>query len=312
MSTGDGRNSAGPAVSPDEWTSQVATTEEVVDPAAVRAVAALFDDGLATPAPGDPLPPMWHWAALSDWTASGRIAADGHPVRGGFLPPIDLPRRMFAGGEVVLHAPLTVGETIRRESVVDSVVEKKGRTGTLVVVTVSTRIFGAAGRLAVAERQNLIYRAAGASSSRPAVQPAAELLPIGPPLHRVDDWTWEFATDPTLLMRFSAATSNAHRIHYDWPYATHVEGYPGLVVHGPLMTMALAETLRLQGISGRIATLRHRNLKPLFCAEPAMLRRTHAEGDLLTVGLFGRGESDPCVSLEVELAPASTERSRSL
>lgn len=309
------RGGVGRTSEPDsskQWVARVVTTEEVVDVAPVRALSALFDDGLAVPLHGDPLPPLWHWAGLSRWTSSKELAGDGHSVRGTFLPPIDLPRRMFAGGEVEFHAPLTVGGTVRRESVVDSVIEKTGSTGKLVVVTVLTNLYSQNDVLAITERQNLIYRGAGQPSiTRTASTAAASVEPSGRPLKRIDDWIWEFATDPTLLMRFSAATSNAHRIHYDWPYATLVEGYPGLVVHGPLVTLALAETLRLQGLSDRVRMLRHRNSKPLFCAESARLCRIDNDSDLIHLGLFGHGEPDPRASLEVEFSTTAVEGNRS-
>jgi 3-methylfumaryl-CoA hydratase len=270
-------------------------TEELVDPAPVAALAALFDNGLPAPRPGDELPPLWHWVALPRWPASSELGPDGHPVRGGFLPAVDLPRRMFAGGEVVCHRPLHVGETVTRESTVESVTEKEGRSGKLVIVVVRTRFSGPDG-LCVEERQDLIYR----ERATPVEAGPAEFDPVGAPFRRVDKGVWDFATDPTLLMRFSAATANPHRIHYDWPYTTGVEGYPGLVVHGPLMTLALAEVLRLDSPSVRVTRLAHRNQAPLFCGEPA---RLHARpGDLELTGPDGK----PRTSLAVELHEEGT------
>ncbi|MBN6054079.1 hypothetical protein JYK22_19210, partial [Nonomuraea sp. RK-328] len=111
------------------WEPHTVTTTETVDPGPVAALSALFDDGTPPVGPGDALPPLWHWLALARWPRSATLGADGHPARGTFLPPVELPRRMFAGGEVVLHAPLTVGSTVRRESSVESVAEKPGRSG---------------------------------------------------------------------------------------------------------------------------------------------------------------------------------------
>ncbi|GAA3211806.1 FAS1-like dehydratase domain-containing protein [Nonomuraea helvata] len=265
------------------WAPHTVVTTETLDPHPVAALSALFDDGIPAAGPGDALPPLWHWLALARWPVSSALGADGHPARGSFLPPVELPRRMFAGGEVVFHAPLTVGSTVRRESSVESVTEKSGRSGKLVVVVVATRLYDESGRPAIEERQDLVYRDSGAVA--PAAEPA-DLDPAGAPLTRAGEWAWDLATDPTLLMRFSAATSNPHRIHYDWPYATRVEGYPGLVVHGPLMTLALAEVLRLEGHAGRIRRMRHRNRRPLFCGRPARLRRVEDAGPL-TLGVFG-------------------------
>ncbi|WP_067810357.1 FAS1-like dehydratase domain-containing protein [Nocardia beijingensis] len=270
------------------WQPHLETTAELLDPAPVAALAALFDDGLPAPAPGEQLPPLWHWVALPRWAASGVLGPDGHPRRGSFLPPVALPRRMFAGGEVRFHAPLTVGETVRREAEVVSVTEKNGRSGALVVVDVAIRLFTAAGELAVEEQQNLIYREAAPRPDKPAALPDSP--EPGTPLTRISGTEWALRTDPSLLTRFSAATANAHRIHYDWPYATGVEGYPGLVVHGPLQALALAEVHRLMA-GEQVRELRHRGRAPLFCGEPARLLATTAP-DGVALELFGsRAES---------------------
>ncbi|TCJ97618.1 MaoC family dehydratase N-terminal domain-containing protein [Nocardia alba] len=263
------------------WQAHTVVTEEYVDPAPVAALSAVLDSGAPPLGVGDPLPPLWHWAALARWPVSSSIGADGHPARGTFLPPVDLPRRMFAGGDVVLHEAVAIGSTVRREARVVAVTPKNGRTGPLVVVDVEIRLYTAADTLAVVERQNLIYREAAQRGADVATPPAPEAA--GTPLRRVAEWDWELRTDPTVLMRFSAATANSHRIHYDWPYATGVEGYPGLVVHGPLMTLAMAETLRRERPESMPTRLRHRNLAPLFCAEPARIQRRDTTGIELAV-----------------------------
>jgi 3-methylfumaryl-CoA hydratase len=257
------------------WEPRTVTDEASVEPGPVAALQSLLDDGLPSLGTGDPLPPLWHWVALPRWSPSSLLGDDGHPRRGSFLPPVELPRRMFAGGRVRILAPLEIGSAVRRESVVTEVVEKQGRSGRLVVVDVATRLYDEDGGLAVDESQTIIYRAAdparpAGDAPRPA--DAARMTPVGRPLVRGRSWEWSLSTDPTLLMRFSAATANAHRIHYDWPYATEVESYPGLVVHGPLLTLALAEVARLEGVTG-ITRLAHRNLAPLFCGTTADLTR---------------------------------------
>lgn len=161
----------------------------------------------------------------------------------------------------------------------ESVTEKSGRSGRLVVVVVRTRLTGQDGNPGLEERQDLVYREAVAPTGPAAAEEAVAARAAGSPLRRAGAWEWHFDTDPTLLMRFSAATANAHRIHYDWPYATRVEGYPGLVVHGPLMTLALAETLRLEGRPERVTRIAHRNNRPLFCGQRArLLGRRTADG----------------------------------
>jgi 3-methylfumaryl-CoA hydratase len=286
-------------VTESAWQPHPEISTELLDPAPVAALAALLDDGLPAPGPGDPLPPLWHWVALPRWAASGGLGADGHPRRGSFLPPVALPRRMFAGGEIRFHAPLLVGSTVRRVAEVVSVQEKNGRSGALVVVDVRIRLFGETNELAIEETQNLIYREAAPVSDRPAELPSAEAAVPGKPLHRAADNAWELRTDPSLLARFSAATANAHRIHYDWPYATGVEGYPGLVVHGPLQAIALAEIHRLMG-GAPVRELRHRGRAPLFCGQPARLLATEVP-DGTTLELFGPGGESAGPNATVDL-----------
>lgn len=282
-----------------DWQPHLETSTELLDPAPVAGLAALLDDGLPTPCPGDPLPPLWHWVALPRWAASGVLGPDGHPRRGSFLPPVELPRRMFAGGEIRFHAPLVVGSTVRREAEVVSVTEKNGRSGALVVVDVQIRLFSDTGELAIEESQNLIYREAAPQPDRSAVLPQADDTVPGPPLHRSADNAWDLRTDPSLLARFSAATANAHRIHYDWPYATGVEGYPGLVVHGPFQAIALAEVHRLMGGSP-VRELRHRGRAPLFCGQPARLLATEVP-DGVALELFGPGGESAGPNATVDL-----------
>ncbi|GAA3025194.1 mesaconyl-C(4)-CoA hydratase [Gordonia defluvii] len=283
------------------WEPHTVVSTELLDPGPVAALAALFDDGLPAPRVGDPLPPLWHWVALPRWSPSAQVDVDGHPFRGSFLPPVDLPRRMFAGGSATFEGQLRVGDEIRRESVVESVTEKDGRSGPLVIVVTSTVLYGSDGTPAVAEKQHLVFRPAAArvrAESRSPIDPAA-MAPAGTPLVDAGAGHWEFHTDPALLMRFSAATANAHRIHYDWPYATGVEGYPGLVVHGPLMTLALLETHRLAG-AGRIAALTHRIRTPLFCGQSGRLVSTPTAGGT-TVELMGPGGAEAGAHATVEL-----------
>ena len=274
------------------WEPHTVVTEEYLDPGPVAALTALLGSGAPPVGAGDPLPPLWHWVALPRWPASALIGPDGHPRRGTFLPPVDLPRRMFAGGEVRFGGPLIVGSTVQRESRVVSVTPKTGRSGRLVVVVVESTLRATDGAVALVERQDLIYREAGAPAPTAVPAPAE---PVGVPLIRHDAGDWELRTDPTVLMRFSAVTANPHRIHYDWPYATAVEGYPGLVVHGPLSALALAETVRLDH-PGTPGYLRHRNLAPVFCGDPVRLRRRDEPGAELAVAVESTGPAQTLVT----------------
>jgi 3-methylfumaryl-CoA hydratase len=239
-----------------------------VEPAPVKALAALFDDGLPAPGRGDVLPPLWHWVAVASWSGASSTGHDGHQMTGGFLPDLGKPRRMFAGGRVSIYVPLVVGEEVRREDRVVSVASKSGRRGDFMLVQIETELYDRQGRLAVRERQDLVYRDSVPPRAQPG-PPEVSPEPVAAALLQRERGGWSFHTDPTKLMRFSGATSNGHRIHYDLPYATQVEGYPGLVVHGPLMTLALAEVVRLEGGLPRITSLSHRAVRPLFCGESA-------------------------------------------
>lgn len=285
------------------WEPTTSVSTEVVAPAPVQALAALLDAGHQVGV-GEPLPPLWHWVALPRWAASSVIGPDGHPRTGSFLPPVGLPRRMFAGGEVSWLRSPRIGEQVRTESQVVSVTDKTGRSGPLVLVVVESQVFGADGELCLTERQDIFYREAGARTG-PTPEPPADQVPSGPPLRRTAPTDgdqhgdgWDVVTDPTVLMRFSAATANAHRIHYDWPYATGVEGYPGLVVHGPLMTLLLAETLGQVGATDGPVRLQHRNRAPLFCAQPALI--THAAASTGTTASLAGPDGALCTSLDAQ------------
>ncbi|MEV4643346.1 MaoC family dehydratase N-terminal domain-containing protein [Saccharopolyspora sp. NPDC049357] len=284
------------------WTAHETTAVETLDPSPVAALGVLLNSDAPVPGTGDVLPPLWHWVALPRWPSSSTIGADGHPLRGDFLPPVDLPRRMFAGGEVTLHGDLRVGTQVIREARVDSVEEKAGKSGPLVIVRVGIRLRDPGGELLLEERQNLVYREAApapAPGDLPDPTAPANAEPVGAPLVP-EDGGWRFRTDPTLLMRFSAATANPHRIHYDWPYTTRVEGYPGLVVHGPLSTLVLAECLRLEHPDRSVRHLAHRNSAPLFCGENAHANVALAADDRAEVRLR-KGDST-LVVLSADLA----------
>lgn len=285
------------------WQPHTVTSRAVVEHGPVLALAALLDSSLPVPGVGDALPALWHWVALPQWAPSSAFDLDGHPIRGTFLPPVDLPRRMFAGGEVTVRGRLTVGEEVRRESRVVSVEDKLGRDGRLVFVGVHTLFAGTDGEVRIEERQDIVFREASEPSVDPrAPESAAALTPVGRPLRRTGVGRWDLATDPTLLMRFSAATANAHRIHYDWPYATLVEGYPGLVVHGTLMTLLLAETLRETDALPERIRLQHRNRAPLFCGDPATVLQ-RVEGDGVTATLERDHADHPIVCTSLTAYP---------
>lgn len=203
------------------------------------------DDGAAAPA-------MIHLCLTQPAVPTAVLGPDGHPQRGGFLPPVPLPRRMWAGGAMRFHAPIRVGERVTRHSTIRDVTVKQGRTGTLCFVTVDHRI-DSGGRLAVEERQDIVYRGLDAPGGPQKSPPPA---PLG--AHRL------VVTPSTpLLFRYSALTFNGHRIHYDAPYVQTQEGYPGLIVHGPMQATQLVQfAAHLRGTPP--ATFRFRSLSTLF------------------------------------------------
>ncbi len=211
-----------------DWVGRSQTHEDEVSPRLVQGLAATL--GVEAP---PVLPPLWHWMLFQDWVPPDRVGPDGHPARGGFLPPVhDLPRRMWAGGRVEFGAALHVGDRVRRTSTIEAVRETSGGAGRLVFVTVRHRVEGPGG-LAVDEAQDIVYRDASGAAVR-----AAEAAAPAP-----EGVARSVVPDPVMLFRYSALTGNGHRIHYDLDYVRGVEGYPGLVVHGPLQATLMAGLL---------------------------------------------------------------------
>lgn len=237
----------------------VAERTEVLLPEPAQALGALLD----VPVPDldrDGLPLLWHWLYLLDRPAQADLGPDGHPVRGTVSPP-PAPgrRRMWAGGRVTTQGPLRCGEHATRRSEVLSVREKQGRSGLLTFVVVRHRIVQK-GQLVVDEEQDIVYRA-------PASLSTPDEGPVVPPA----DGEWSIEVTPTLLFRFSALTYNAHRIHYDRDYARDVEGYPGLLTHGPLQALAMAEAARAAGVTGD-QHFEYRLVAPLFDHQGLIVR----------------------------------------
>ncbi|MET7480031.1 hypothetical protein ABZT17_37530 [Streptomyces sp. NPDC005648] len=247
------------------WRPEDVRTTDVLDPAPTAALSAVLDLPEPAAADGDPLPPLWHWLHFLSWPRQTALGPDGHPRDGRFLPPLPQRRRMFAGGRLEVTAPLLLGRPAQQHSRVSQVRPKRGRSGDLLFVTVRSE-YRQDGRLCLTEEQDLVYRSGGE-----APVPAAPTLdPEAPPLAGAAPWQQEWRTDSTLLFRFSALTANAHRIHYDSPYATGVEGYPGLVVHGPLLVLALLELVCRPSPSRAprpVRSVSYRLLKPVFCGE---------------------------------------------
>ncbi len=248
------------------WVGRSETMDDTVSPGQLVGLAALLDH--EAPPAGAAAPLLAHWLHFLPRVPQSRLDTDGHPKRGGLLPPIPLPRRMWAGGRLDFHAPLLPGAAIQRTSTIASVRHKAGASGELVFVTIRHDV-SSDGQLAIVEEQDIVYReAAGATAPAPAA-PAPQPHP---------DIVRPMQADTVQLFRYSALTFNAHRIHYDRDYARDVEGYAGLVVHGPyLATLLLAEFQRAAP-GKRIASFRFRAMAPLLDSERFELCLAWTEG----------------------------------
>ena len=259
-----------------QWIGRTETHHDQVAPTPVAALAATLDRDDLRPQSGDPLPPLWHWLYFLPLHRASELGPDGHGKRGGFLPPVPLPRRMWAGGRLEFHHPLRVGDEITRTSRILDVKHKQGRTGSLVFVLVRHEVSNAAG-LAITEEHDIVYRD-HPSTGDPA--PAAQPAP--------GNAAWErmITPDDALLFRYSALTFNGHRIHYDRRYVTEVEGYPGLVVHGPLIATLLLDLLRRSQPEARVGNFTFRAVSPVFDTTPFVVCGVPMENG--TVRLWAR------------------------
>lgn len=240
------------------WIGKTESTDDLIDARRVAQAAGTL--GIApAPTTGQPLPLPWHWLFFTPIAHADRTGPDGHPARGGFLPPVPLPRRMWAGSDVTCHQPLRVGAPVRRTSTIASVDAKSGRSGELVFVTVEHRFTGEDGSELMEERQHIVYREADSGTAAKTGRAADGELP-----DMQAQWESTLITDPVLLFRYSALTFNAHRIHYDRDYARQEEGYPGLVVQGPLLATLLLK-LAYEALGGFQAhSFAFRARQPIF------------------------------------------------
>jgi 3-methylfumaryl-CoA hydratase len=252
----------------------VGRSEEATDRIAlerVRALQATLERPHEPLCEGDPLPPLWHW--LFFWAIAPRsgLGRDGHPALGGFLPPLGPARRMWAGSRVRFHQPLVIDEPIVRRSTIADIRLKSGRSGNLAFVTVRHEISGAKG-LALTDEHDIVYRE---DTGAPAAERPAEPAPADPAFSEFQ------LADPVLLFRYSALTFNGHRIHYDRRYATEVEGYRGLVVHGPLLATLLVDLAVRSWPDRPIATFEFRGVRPVIDGEPFTVNGRFRDGATL-------------------------------
>ena len=242
------------------WVGKTETLADQVTAVPVRALSATLDLPLADAASGMALPPLWHWLYFLPLYRQSELGRDGHARLGGFLPPVPLPRRMWAGGRLrwLPENPVAVGDAVRRVSRIESVTHKAGRSGDLLFVLVRHEIHNAKG-LAITEEHDIVYRAAARPDDPAPVPVAAD---------QGAAWQREITPDDVLLFRYSALTFNGHRIHYDRRYVTEVEGYPGLVVHGPLLATLLADLVRRHAPQAFMRSFDFKAVRPTFDLHP--------------------------------------------
>ena len=242
------------------WIGKTDTSTDVATATPCAALSAMLDRPSQRPGDGTPLPPLWHWLYFLPLHRQSEIGPDGHGRRGSFMPPVALPRRMWAGSQFQFHRPLRIGEALMRRSVIESITEKSGRSGALVFVRVRHEVFAQGGaNAALTEWHDIVYReAAKPGDAAPAPLAAPGACP----------WSRTLTPDAVLLFRYSALTFNGHRIHYDRSYATQTEGYPGLVVHGPLIATLLMDLLRRHLPDADVAGFEFKALRPLFDGRP--------------------------------------------
>ena len=259
------------------WIGRTEARRDVFGTTPPAALAATLDQPPREWPAGTPLPPLWHWLYFLPLHRASELGPDGHARLGGFLPPVPLPRRMWAGSRFEFLAPLAVGDAAERISTIENLALKQGRSGPLVFVTVRHEVFAnGAAAPALREWHDIVYRAAR--------QPGdAEPPPQSAPADA--QWSRELVPDDVLLFRYSALTFNGHRIHYDRRYVTDTEGYPGLVVHGPLIATLLLDLLGREMPQARLAAFSFKALRPTFDGRP-MRVSGRREGD--TVRLWAQ------------------------
>lgn len=242
------------------WIGRSETAQDQIGATPVKALNATLDHPPSPVDSGTALPPLWHWLYFLPLHRQSDIGPDGHARRGGFLPPVPLPRRMWAGSQFEFRSPVRVGDAVERTSTIADVTVKEGRTGKLVFVKVrhEVRCNGVA-EAAIAEHHDIVYRDAKRPDDvEPPPQPAAKGAA----------WQREIVPDDVLLFRYSALTFNGHRIHYDRRYVTEVEGYPGLIVHGPLIATLLMDLVRRHAPGADVASFRFKAVRPTFDLNP--------------------------------------------
>ena len=275
------------------WTGRTEVATDLAGPEPLARLAALLDHD-RPPWPDAQVVPLGHWLNFLPRARQSELGPDGHPRRGGFLPPVPLPRRMWAGGSLTFHTPIPLGAELERHSTIEAVAAKTGRSGSMVFLTLHHQV-RVGGKTAVEEQQDIVYREMPArdnTSVTTTAPPAPETkLPL-------PTWATSRSVDEVQLFRFSALTFNAHRIHYDRDYCRDVEGYPGLVVHGPFIAMLLVDHFLRRSPGARIRKFSFRARAPLFANEPFQLCMAEEHGGTNLWTLDRNGSMSMTATLE--------------
>ena len=262
-----------------QWIGKEQQQADLVTLFPMGALAATLNRNDVEFSTGSTLPPLWHWLYFLSPARQSSLAADGHLEKGGFLPPVPLPRRMWAGSRLIFNHPVRAGQMVSRLSTIESIAVKKGRSGQLVFVRVRHEISNNAG-MAMVELQDIVYR------NKPGESERTQKLPDGIPAPKQAAFSRIIIADPVLMFRYSALTFNGHRIHYDRDYAAVVEGYPGLIVHGPLLATMLIELMQDELAPSVLKIFEFKSMRPVF--------------DINSFTLCARQENTSVVKLWVE------------
>jgi 3-methylfumaryl-CoA hydratase len=244
----------------EEWIGRTETVRQVAERWPILGLCAVLDKREA-PSPGEPIPLAAHWTYFGPMIPQSQIGSDGHPQRKGFLPPVVQPRRMWAASDITFSGEIRIGDLVTKTARIADISEKEGKTGSLIFVNVDNR-YHVEDREVLSETQTLVYR------DHPSPGEASPPVKAAP---TDAAWSHRIDPDPTLLFRYSAVTFNAHRIHYDEPYATGEEGYPGIVVHGQLTATLLLDQFRMRFPDRPVRSFNFRAVKPLFSGQPFFL-----------------------------------------
>lgn len=261
------------------WIGKTECAEDMIDVRRARQMQATLDQN-PTLQTGDALPSLWHWIYFPTEVPLSKLGREGHPELGDFLPPVPLPRRMWAGGRFQFHRPLRLGEQAQKVSTVKDIKVKSGRTGTLCFVTVQHQTC-AGDDHCFTEEYDIVYR-------EDPVPDTKTPPPVAPPGDA--EWEREILPSAVLLFRYSALTFNGHRIHYDRDYCRDVEGYPGLVFHGPLTGTLLINLAEEKNPGRTVARYSFRAVSPMFDTSPVVLAgKSTPEGAQLWANPLGGG-----------------------